>query len=57
MLQTNSFQRFSLSDPDPEKSSEIEVEFLDNGDSKTTVKFEHRDLKNHGEVGKIIRKR
>ena len=35
--------------PNPERSSEIELKFLNNGNSNTTLEFEHRNFKSHGE--------
>lgn len=35
--------------PDPEKASDLEIVFEENGISSTTIKFEHRNFENHGD--------
>jgi uncharacterized protein YndB with AHSA1/START domain len=36
-------------DPDPERGSEYEARFIPQGDSRTLVEFEHRNIERHGE--------
>ena len=36
-------------DPDPAKASEYEARFIPEGDDRTLVEFEHRNLERHGE--------
>lgn len=35
--------------PNPEKASELKIVFNENSNLSTTVEFEHRNFKNHGE--------
>ncbi|MEL7586160.1 MAG: SRPBCC family protein [Prolixibacteraceae bacterium] len=35
--------------PNPEKASEVEIIFKENGNSATTVELEHRNFENHGD--------
>lgn len=42
--------------PNPENSSDIRLEFKKNGESSTTVEFEHYNFENHGDAGKEYRK-
>ncbi|PKD20836.1 hypothetical protein APR41_12395 [Salegentibacter salinarum] len=37
--------------PDPEKASELEIAFIENGNSTTLVELEHRLFEKHGEMG------
>lgn len=35
--------------PNPEKASDLIIEFKENKDSSTSVEFEHRNFENHGD--------
>jgi uncharacterized protein YndB with AHSA1/START domain len=41
-------------DADPERASEYEVRFIPEGESRTLVEFEHRNIERHGEGAQKI---
>jgi hypothetical protein len=42
-------------DPDPAKTTEVEVRFEPDGDGQTLVSFEHRGFEVHGQAGLALR--
>jgi uncharacterized protein YndB with AHSA1/START domain len=42
-------------EPDPEKTSEVEVRFIPDGEARTRVELEHRELHRHGEAWEAMR--